>query len=81
MTITRTINNEKIQFELTPDELYNAHTEHVITFMKNVLVNDFNCSEDVANNLADLSYDEYCKGDGLTEYECIEKIYSEYSNS
>ena len=78
MNIVRVINDAvEVKIELTPEEIYNAHTEYVTDFMKNVFIKDFNCSEDTAEELAELAYEKYCEGNGLTEYECIEKIYNE----
>ena len=70
----------EVEIELTRNEISDAHDEHVTNFMFNVLMNDFGYEEDVADILADESYREYCKGNGLTEYECIEEIADQYEN-
>lgn len=80
MKIKRVINNEEIEIELTSDEIANAHKEHVTNFMQSELENTFGYSPDVATKLAELAYEEYTKGNGLTEYECIEKITNTYDN-
>ena len=78
MSITREINGVKVEIELTPEELGKAYECYVISFMQGVFMQDFNIKdEDKAEELAELAYQEYAEGDGLTEYECIEKIYDE----
>ena len=36
------------------------------------LYNEFGFSAEEAKQGAEIAYDQYAKGDGLTEYECIE---------
>lgn len=80
MKITRIINNKTVEIELTADEISLAHTEHIKNFMQSELENSFGYDTQTAEELAELAYDEYAEGNGLTEYECIEKIAEEYEN-
>ena len=78
MKITRLVNGQNLDFELTRAEIVEAHDEFVISFMKNVMMDDFGVEdEDTALSLAEDAYDIYCRGDGLTEYECCEQAYDE----
>ena len=60
-------------YELTKDELYEAHEEFVTSWMAKTLEEDFGVSEDESWEYAELAYQRYTYGDGETEYECIEK--------
>ena len=57
-----------------------AHDRFVTAFMKQTLVDDFDVPEKDAQDVAKNAYDIYCRGDGQTEYECIEEAYEEYQN-
>lgn len=81
MVITRKINGQKVQIKLTQKELFKANSEFVKNWMKDVLMNDYVYTRKLAENLAVSAYDEYCKGNGLTQYECIEKIVDEYEKN
>lgn len=61
-----------ITYKLTDEELFQAHTEHVKNFMYGELYNEFGFSAEEAKQGTEIAYDKYAKGDGLTEYECIE---------
>lgn len=61
-----------ITYKLTDEELFQAHTEHIKNFMYGELYNEFGFSAEEATQGAEIAYDKYAKGDGLTEYECIE---------
>lgn len=78
MKITRIINNKTVEIELTADEISLAHKEHIKNFMQSELENSFGYDTQTAEELAESAYDEYAEGNGLTEYECIEKIAEEY---
>lgn len=69
MTIIRS--GEKI--ELTADEISLAHREFVTDWMAEALQNDFGLSVKDSCEYADIAYDIYCEGDGLTEYEAVQK--------
>ena len=66
------------------NELNNIHNESdihdkfVTNFMKNEFIETFGIDANKAEELAEDAYDLYCKGDGKTEYECIEEIYDAY---
>ena len=70
----------EVEVELTDEELLDAHEVYVTNFMQNELENKFGYSTEIAEELAVSAYMEYTKGDGLTEYECIEKIIAEYED-
>lgn len=78
MVITRVINGKIRMIRLTDGELGLAYKEYVINFMKDTLLRDFGLSDEEAESYSVVAYDEYCKGEGLTEYECIEKAYDVY---
>lgn len=81
MEIKRVINGEEIAIKLTSEELAQANAEFVTEFMRNKLIEDFGVSEEKADELSNAAYDKYCKGDGLTEYECIEAVVEEWASS
>ena len=78
MKIERIVNGKKRIFTLTHEELGQAHEEFVKNFMATTLQNDFGLEESDAEEVADMAYEFYCEGDGLTEYECIQKAYDEW---
>ena len=78
MKIKRIVNGKERIFALTQEELEQAHEEFVKSFMATTLQNDFGLEKSDAEEVADKAYEFYCEGDGLTEYECIQKAYDEY---
>ena len=78
MRIIRELFGQKVEIPLTGAEVAEAHAEHVTNFMFDKLVQDFGYEESVAKELAKDAYEEYCEGNGLTEYECIEEVVSKY---
>lgn len=60
------------EYELTTEEILQAHQEFVISFMQDILERDFDIPEKRSKSLAKLAYDHYAEGHGETEYECIE---------
>ena len=78
MKIKRIVNGKERIFTLTEEEMQQAHDEYVINFMVTTLQNDFDLEKSDAEEVADKAYEFYCEGDGLTEYECIQKAYDEY---
>lgn len=80
MTIKRIVDGKELEIVLTSDEIREAHKECVIAFMIDVFLGDFDVEdEDNARSLAEMAYNRYCEGDGLTEYECCENIYDKYN--
>jgi len=65
------------EIELTSEELASAHAEFVTNFMRKTLEEDFDVAPEDSQQLAEQAYDRYCEGNGETEYECIEAVYSE----
>ena len=65
------------EIELTSEELAMAHAEFVTNFMRKTLEEDFDVAPEDSQQLAEQAYDRYCEGNGETEYECIEAVYSE----
>jgi len=46
-------------------------------FDEKTLEEDFDVAPEDSQQLAEQAYDRYCEGNGETEYECIEAVYSE----
>lgn len=74
-------------FEVVPEDEYNSYISNknyeaskkcTIEFMTDELVSVFSLDEDDAEDVAAIAYEFYCKGDGRTEYECIEDAYQEF---
>ena len=65
-------------YELTHEEISKAHEVHVKNFYCNELSENFDVPEKDINDVADSAYEEYCNGDGRTEYECLQDAYDEY---
>lgn len=65
------------EIELTSEELAMAHAEFVTNFMRKTLEEDFDVAPEDSQQPAEQAYDRYCEGNGETEYECIEAVYSE----
>lgn len=64
---------------LLPTEIISkAHDMHVIAFMKNELLTQFDLNEDETDEVSKDAYEIYCRGDGQTEYECIEEAYNNF---
>ena len=61
-----------MSFELTLEELCDAHAEFVTLFMKLELMGKYGLTEETAEDVAERAFDRYCEGNGETEYECIE---------
>lgn len=60
------------EYALTTEELFAAHREFVVNFMRDTLESDFEINEKDSEKLAEAAYEKYAEGDGKTEYECIE---------
>ena len=70
------------EYELTHDELAEANTEFVTSFMKRELMGRCEISdEELAGELAEKAYDRYCEGNGETEGECIDWAYNNWLES
>jgi len=67
-----------VNIPLSQEELQKAHEEYIKSFMEGELINTFNLEPDKARQLAEVSFERYARGDGLTEYECIEAALEEY---
>ena len=61
-----------MSFDLTLEELCEAHAEFVTMFMKLELMKTYGLTEEAAEDVAERAFDRYCEGNGETEYECIE---------
>ncbi len=57
-----------------------GHERFVINFMEIELLENFDVTEEDAHDVAVNAYDIYCKGDGKTEYECLEEAYDNWIN-
>lgn len=60
------------EYALTTEELFAAHREFVVNFMRDTLESNFGIDEKDSEKLAEAAYEKYAEGDGKTEYECIE---------
>ena len=77
MTIIR--NGQEIK--LTADEVYMAHKQFITDWMASTLQTDFGFSMENSYEYAYRAYDIYCEGDGLTEYEAVQKAAEEYKTA
>lgn len=68
------IKRNGIEYILTTEELFSAHREFVVNFMRDTLESDFGTDEKDSEKLAEAAYEKYAEGDGKTEYECIEWV-------
>lgn len=66
--------------EKYPDVSSAVHDHCVTSFMENELRSAFGLSKKSSKEVACRAYDIYCEGDGLTEYESIEKAYEEFES-
>ena len=66
------IRRGNIEYVLTVSELYEAHKEFVINFMREELKTQYSVSAPYAIEYAEKAYERYTEGNGETEYECIE---------
>lgn len=66
--------------ERYPDVSSNIHDRFVTSFMESELRSQFGLSKKAAKEVACRAYDIYAEGDGLTEYESIEKAYEEFES-
>lgn len=66
------------EYELTHQEMEEAHDQIVTEFMTNVLIDDFGLDIEKAKDFGELAYDRYCEGEGETEYECVEWAYDKF---
>ena len=66
------------EYILTSSELYEAHKEFVINFMKEELDAQYDIPAPYAIEYAEKAYERYAEGNGKTEYECIEWGAKEY---
>ena len=66
------------EYELTLQELIQAHEEVSIGFMATELHNSFGLDKNTAREVARKAFEKYAEGTGKTEYECIEWAYNQY---
>lgn len=81
MKIKRIFKGKEVEIELTSEELAQAKSEFTTAFMEDILVSDFGISDEKAGELAIKSYEKYCEGNGLTEYECVEETVHDWQTS
>ena len=65
------------EYEFTYEELAEAHEELLVAFMSSELMSSFGCNAVEAQQLGKKAYELYSKGNGMTEYECIESAYDQ----
>lgn len=61
-----------VSFELTLEEICEAHAEFIKLFMKSELMGTYGLTEEKAEEVAERAFDKYCEGNGETQGECIE---------
>lgn len=66
------------EYILTADELAKAAEEFVTNWMEDELRDQYDLLDHEAEDIAKEAYTLYCKGNGKTQYECIEKAYQEF---
>jgi hypothetical protein len=67
------------EITLTAEEIFEAHKEFVVNWMKDTVQEiDDNITDEKAADVADRAYDIYSYGEGLTEYEAVEHAVDEY---
>lgn len=67
------------EFELTADEVFEAHKEFVTSFMSNELIENHGVPEADADSWGTIAYDLYCDREGYTEQDAISEAADEYS--
>ena len=80
MKIKRIIDGKEYEFELTNDEIYEAHRQFRFDWIICVIEEDF-VKEVFSGDRADVAeraYDIYCDREGVTEYEAIGMAVQEY---
>lgn len=65
-------------YELTFQELLEAHEEVTVGFMASELYNSFGLDKETARTVANKAFEKHIEGTGKTEYECIEWAYNQY---
>lgn len=76
MRITRTVNDQTYTFELTPEEIFEAHKSFITSWMASeasyIMESEYNSpiDEETANSIAEEGYNNYCVG-GATEYDAL----------
>ncbi len=82
MKIRRKINGAWTDITLTREEIFEAHREVIKYFMADEIAGMLSGADDeTIMHLAEMAYAEYEDGNGLTQYECIEKIVGDYKES
>lgn len=66
------------EYVLTSSELYEAHKEFVINFMREELNAQYGLPAPYAIEYSEKAYERYSEGNGETEYECIEWAAKQY---
>lgn len=79
MIIQRVINGESVEIKLTGKELSEANAEFVTNWMtEKVMEMNEDFSDKTAKEIGEAAYEIYCRGNGETEYESVEKAIEEY---
>ena len=67
------------EIELTYQELYEAHKEFIVLYMQGELESSFDIPKADSIKVAEKAYDIYSDGDGLSQYESMQKAADEYN--
>lgn len=78
MRLTRKIDGKTVNITLTQEELSQAHAEYVKNFIKSELISQYHLSQVAAEEVAQSAYEAYCRGDGYTEYDCLNLEYNSF---
>ena len=76
---TVSIERDGKTYELTEEEIGEISEVHVKNFYVGEILDNFTDVPAIdVEDLAESAYIQYCRGDGRTEYECLEDAYQEY---
>lgn len=79
MKIKRIIDGKEVEIALTKDEIGQAYGAHIKTWMADrALAEDLRLTEEDAKTVAEMAFEEYLHGDGLTEEEALLKGLEEF---
>ena len=59
-------------------ERWRQHVIFVTSWMKDVLMDNYDLDDATAQDIAEQGFEIYCCGDGYTEYEAVEEAYNKY---
>lgn len=66
--------------ELSIEEQRDIQDEYIEMWMRERLMENFDCDEDTATDIANEAFQIYSRGDGHTQYEAITEAYCKYGD-